>query len=530
MKQFAKLFEALDQSTKTNDKVNALAHYFSLVTDSDKLWTIALLSHKRPKRTVPVRAMAEWAAEISGLPDWLFRESYHIVGDFAEAVALTLPPPQKNSEHSLTHWIQYIQALKTETDAFKKEAIISAWDQLNYSERFVFNKLITGGFRMGVSQKLMTKALSKYTGIDENVLSHKIMGDWSPENTTFELQILSESVFDDLSKPYPFYLAYALDKTFVDLGDLSEWQVERKWDGIRGQLIKREGRIFVWSRGEDLVTHQYPEFTLLETLLPDGTVLDGEILPVKEGEVLSFQNLQKRIGRKSVSKNIMKKYPVVLRCYDLLEHRGQDIRSRPLSERRNLLEGLVDLVQQPQILDLSETVKADSWEELQKLHNQSREHRCEGMMLKLKSSVYKTGRKKGEWWKWKIAPLVIDAVMIYAMRGHGRRANLFSDFTFAVWDGDTLVPFAKAYSGLTDKEFNEITNWVRKNTVERFGPVRAVTPTLVFELAFEGIQKSSRHKSGIALRFPRIKRWRKDKHPKEANKLDDLKDMLDQFG
>ncbi len=530
MKRFAALFESLDQTTKINDKVAALAAYFQEASDQDRLWTIALLSHRRPRRTVSTTLLREWAAEQAQLPLWLFEESYHIVGDLAESIALVLPKPTTETNRSLSEWIRIIQDLKDAEDEVKKEVICAAWQGLNHRERFVFNKLITGGFRIGVSQKLMTRSLARATGIDQNVLAHRLMGDWTPDSVDFETLILKENIDDDLSKPYPFYLAYALDLSPEELGDPQEWQAERKWDGIRGQLIKRGGRLFVWSRGEELVTDRFPEYDLLLDRLGDGTVIDGEILPFKEGKVLPFQTLQTRIGRKNVSKAILKKAPIVLRAYDLMEHEGQDLRMESLTTRRKLLEKIVEEANCPGVLQLSEIVDFSDWSSLNEVRVGSRAHHSEGIMLKRLDSVYKSGRKKGDWWKWKIDPLTIDAVMIYAQQGHGRRANLFTDYTFGVWDGDYLVPFAKAYSGLTDQEFNEVTRYVRQNTIDRFGPVRSVTPSLVFEVAFEGIQASSRHKSGVALRFPRIHRWRKDKHPNDANTLEDLKAMLDLYG
>ena len=530
MKRFAALFEALDQTTKTNAKVAALESYFIEAPDQDKLWTIALLSHRRPRRTISTTFLREWAAEQANLPLWLFEESYHIVGDLAESIALVLPKPTMKIESSLSQWIRTIQNLKDVSDEDKKLAVVEAWAGLSHPERFVFNKIITGGFRIGVSQKLMTRALSRATGIEENKLAHRLMGDWTPDTIDFQKLLFDENIADDLSKPYPFYLAYALDQKPEEIGTPEAWQAERKWDGIRGQLIKRSGQIFVWSRGEELVTNRFPEYGRLQDHLPDGTVIDGEILPYKDGVPLSFQALQTRIGRKNVSKAILKKAPVILRAYDLMEYQGMDIREEPLHLRRKYLEEIVEQVNLPEVLQLSEIVLFGTWDQLNAVRENARAHYCEGIMLKRKDSIYKSGRKKGDWWKWKIDPLTIDAVMLYAQQGHGRRANLFTDYTFAVWDGDALVPFAKAYSGLTDQEFEEITKFVRQNTIDRFGPVRAVTPSLVFEVAFEGIQKSTRHKSGVALRFPRMHRWRKDKHPKEANTLEDLKAMLELYG
>lgn len=526
MKRFAELFTRLDQTTKINAKVKALAEFFEKANDEDRLWTVAILSHRRPKRTVNTTLLRHWAAEMADIPLWLFEESYHVVGDLSEAIALTLPEPVSSNEQGLSYWIGYIKALDQKEEQEKKAKVTAAWQQMNYTERLVFNKLIMGGFRIGVSQKLMVRALSKYTGIDENTLAHRLMGDWTPDSTTFEGLILTKDPLEDVSKPYPFYLAYALEEGPEGLGPPEEWLAERKWDGIRGQLIVRRGELFVWSRGEELVTNKFPEYHPLAELLPDGTVIDGEILPYKNGEPLTFNELQTRIGRKHVTKKVREKAPVVLLAYDLLEWQGEDWRGRPLQERRHRLEKLLEKVNTDGVLLLSEIVPFQEWEELEQERTNARQHKSEGLMLKHKESVYRAGRRKGDWWKWKVDPLTIDAVMIYAQRGHGRRANLYTDFTFAVWDGDRLVPFTKAYSGLTDKEFREITSWVHRNTIERFGPVRSVEPTYVFEIAFEGIRKSNRHKSGVALRFPRIERWRKDKPIREANTLEELHDML----
>ncbi len=525
MKHFVRLFTDLDQTTKTLVKVDALAQFFENASDQDKIWAIAILSHRRPKRTVKTSELRAWAAEMAGLPLWLFEESYHVVGDLAETIALALPPPNKIEEKPLSYWINRLQGLKGATDEMRKQSIIEAWDVMTTTERFIFNKIITGGFRMGVSQKLMVRALAKHTGIDESTLAHRLMGNWTPESTDYESLVISKDPEEDLSRPYPFYLAYALEKDPSDLGRPIEWIVERKWDGIRGQLIVRGGEIYVWSRGEELVTDKYPEYEPFKELLPEGTVLDGEILPYKDGTPLPFNSLQTRIGRKNLTNKILEKSPVIFKVYDLLEWQGKDIREKPLSQRRILLEELLSEVSHPN-LQLSETLEFNQWSDLSAARDQSRQYASEGLMLKRADSPYESGRKKGDWWKWKVDPFTIDAVMIYAMRGHGRRANLYTDYTFAVWDGDQLVPFTKAYSGLTDEEIGQVDRFVKRNTIERFGPVRSVTPELVFEIAFEGINESSRHKSGVALRFPRIKRWRKDKPKEEANTLEDLHKML----
>lgn len=524
MKKFVTLFTALDQTTKTLSKIKALIHYFENTSDEDKLWAIALLSHRRPKRTVSTTYLSMWAAELSQLPPWLFDESHHVVGDLAETITLILPEPTAHSDESLQYWIAFIRSLEQDDVPRKKEKILWAWNRLEQPERFVFNKLITGGFRMGVSQQLMVKALASHSGLEETTVAHRLMGNWSPELDTFNDLLYSEEE-KDISKPYPFYLAYALEEQIQGLGQPSDWFAERKWDGIRGQVIKRNGKLFVWSRGEELVTDKYPEYQVMLDILPEGVAIDGEIIPFKEDKPLPFNRLQTRIGRKNLSSKLLKDVPVSFIAYDVLEYNGEDIRHYPFSDRRAILETLC--ARKSEVLRLSPLVPFQSWEELFNERERSREFASEGIMLKLKASAYRSGRRRGEWWKWKIDPFGVDAVMIYAMRGHGRRANLYTDYTFAVWDKGVLVPFTKAYSGLTDEEIREVDRWVKQHTLERFGPVRSVKPQLVFELAFEGIARSTRHKSGIALRFPRIKRWRKDKKVEEINSLTDLFQLLD---
>lgn len=527
MKNFAKLFNEIDATNKTNEKVDALKRFFNSASDDDKLWAVAILSHRRPKRGVNTTQLREWAAEEASIPLWLFEDTYHVVGDLAETIAKVLPENLDSNgvSESLQTVMHDLKALKKLDDAEKKEKVLHYWKRLNALERFVFNKLITGGFRMGVSQKLMTRALSKHTGIEENILALRLMGDWVPSKTTFQKLIIEEDENELASRPYPFYLAYSKDDASSDLGSVNDWQFEYKWDGIRGQLIKREDEHFVWSRGEELVTDKYPEYSAIADSLPNGTALDGEIIPFENGQPMPFHLLQKRIGRKTVSAKMQKDIPVHFMAYDILEFDGKDIREKSLKERRALLEE-VYAKSGHQFLLISEIVSPNSWENAQELRETAREKKAEGLMIKKKDSTYKTGRVKGEWWKWKVDPLTIDGVMIYAMRGHGRRANLYTDFTFAVWKGEELVPFTKAYSGLTDKEMKKVDAFVKKNTIDRFGPVRSVVPELVFEIAFEGINLSSRHKSGVALRFPRIKRWRQDKKAAEANSLSDLFDLI----
>ncbi len=532
MKRFATLFSAIDQSTKTTVKVNALADYFNTADDIDKLWTVALFSGRRPKRAVTTTQLREWGAEVAGIPLWLFEECYPIVGDLAETIALVLPPNDTRDNRSISQWINDLREVYKADEIAKKAFVLDAWARLGGTERFIFNKLITGGMRVGVSQKLMTRALARATNRDEAELAHRLMGNWHPDDTTWHTLIEAEDASADASRPYPFYLAYALENGPEELETPSDWRAEWKWDGIRGQLILRGGEHFVWSRGEELMTDRFPELARAVDFLPDGTVLDGELLVWQTGADYpdSFNTLQSRIGRKTVPKKLLKDAPVVLHAYDLLEWQGEDIRQAPFRKRRALLEAACANLPPDAPIQLSPQLSFSGWGDLHRFRDTAREEHAEGLMLKRADSPYLAGRKKGDWWKWKLAPLTIDAVMIYAQSGSGRRANLFTDFTFAVWNGPDLVPFTKAYSGLTDAEFRKITAWVRKNTLQRFGPVRQVTPHHVFEIAFEGIQTSPRHKSGVALRFPRMLRWRQDKPLDEANTLNDLNEMLRIYG
>jgi len=524
MQIFAELIHRLDQSNKTGDKLEALDWFFSNAAAADSVWVIAIFSHRRPKRQVSTRQLRDWCQEKAGIPDWLFEESYQTVGDLAETIALLLPAPSRTHEVSLSDWITWLQRLPADEE-LKKQEILEAWDQFTSLERFVFNKLITGGFRIGVSQNLLIQALSKFTGLPQAQVAHRLMGNWDPEQISLQELLHPENKEEDYSKPYPFFLAHPIETEFLESSTVSEWIAEWKWDGIRGQLIRRGQQSFIWSRGEELVNDKFPEILEFLDQLPDGTVLDGELLAYQEDSPLPFSVLQTRITRKSLSKKILLEAPVSFIAFDLLEWEGKDLRSEPLSERKALLEELI-LRASHSKFKLSETLSFGSWEELARVRENARDLQTEGLMLKKKDSLYETGRKRGAWWKWKLDPLHIDGVLIYAQKGHGKRADLFTDYTFGVWDGEVLVSFAKAYSGLTNAEIREVDAYVKKNTKEKFGPVRTVNPGLVFEIAFEGIQASPRHKSGVALRFPRIARWRKDKTIAQANTLADLKALL----
>lgn len=536
MKAFAQLFLSLDQTNKTNEKVRILKNYFINVPDTDKMHMLALFTGRKPKRQINSTLVRKWAIEASGIPAWLFEESYHVVGDLAETMSLLMPFNLSESSKTLTEWIAEINRLGTKTEEEKKQWLLNSWGTLDNSERFVFNKLLTGSFRVGVSQNLVIKALADVTGIEAPTLTHRLMGSWQPETYQYTQLIQDQNAADDISRPYPFFLAYPIQETSekqksadelrTSLGDNNEWQAEWKWDGIRAQMIKRGDKIFVWSRGEDLSTEKFPELHPFLNALPDGTVIDGELLSFTGGFPMPFNVLQTRIGRKNLNKKILEESPVAVIAYDCLEHNGEDIRYKTQTERRKILEELQLATPFPGLFRISALIPFNSWEDLGTIREQSRAMIAEGIMLKRKSAAYQVGRKRGDWWKWKIDPLSVDAVMIYAQKGHGRRADLYTDYTFAVWDGDKLVPFAKAYSGLTDQEINKVNNFVKHNTLEKFGPVRTVKPELVFEIGFEGINRSTRHKSGIALRFPRILRWRHNKPKEEADTLDSLRALL----
>jgi DNA ligase-1 len=532
MKEFAQLVYLLGITTKTNEKLKALKEYFLKADDKDKVWVIALFTGRRPRRTISSTLLRTWCAEYVNIPGWLFDECYHTVGDLSETIALLTPDEETEDpvNRPLHYYIESFILLAKATEDEKKTFMLQSWKELSTaSERFVFNKILSGAFRIGVSQQLLIQALARVHSLEPAVVAHRISGNWDPVTTSFDELLLAEHSNADASKPYPFYLAYPLETAPAELGVPGEWQAEWKWDGIRGQLIKRNDTLFVWSRGEELVTEKFPEYDSLLDVLPNGLVLDGEIIPAIEGKPLPFSQLQTRIGRKNISRKQLQEVPVCFFSYDVLEFEGIDTREQPLEQRRSILEKVVFEIHHPALL-ISPIVAFENWEELAEIRNTSRDNLAEGIMLKRLSSSYQAGRKRGDWWKWKIDPMVIDAVMIYAQKGSGRRSNLYTDYTFAVRDGDKLVPFAKAYSGLTDKEIAQVDAFVKRNAIEKFGPVRTVKPELVFELAFEGIAASKRHKSGVALRFPRINRWRTDKKVEEINTLEDLKGMLEVYG
>ena len=525
MKHFATLINALESTNKTNAKIDAIVEYLKTAPDDDKLWFIALFTGKRPKRNVNTNLMKEWALEITGLPFWLFQESYSSVGDLGETISLILPAPEQTIQKSLSEWMFEIINLKTQSEQEKKDFVINTWNGLDYTERLIFNKLLGGSFRIGVSGKTLINALTKFSGQEASTLMHSLMGKWNPEEVTFNELITAENINPDNSKPYPFCLAYPLEKETKELGNPEEWIVEYKWDGIRGQIIRRNDEVFIWSRGEELVSDQFPEVVETVQTMKGDFVIDGEILAVNNAKVLNFNELQKRLNRKTLTKKMLNEIPIEIFAYDLLEFENDDYREKPISERR---EKLIELLnkEKPSNIKISESIPFKDWDELNSIRENARNLNSEGLMLKQKNSEYHSGRKKGDWWKWKISPLTIDAVLIYAQKGSGRRSAYYTDYTFAVKSEDKLVTIAKAYSGLTDKEIMEVSKFVNKNALEKFGPVRTVKPELVFEIAFEGIGFSNRHKSGVALRFPRIVRWRKDKKVDEIDDIEEIKKLI----
>ena len=542
MRRFAALYEALDATTSTNAKVAAMAGYFHDAAPADAAWALYFLSGRRLKRLIAPRLLAAWAIEETGTPPWLFDESIGVVGDLAETVALLLDarpraaqgdatqgdaaPATAPAGPSLAALIEeQLLPLREADEAGRRAAMTGLWSTLSMRETFLLNKLVTGELRVGVSDTLAVRALAQRAGLPPAVISHRLMGTWTPGAAMFEALLRPGDAEADRSRPYPFFLASPLQEPPAALGDRALWLAEWKWDGIRAQLVRRQGGAWLWSRGEELITDRFPDLHALAKALPDGCVLDGEVLAFSGGAPLPFAVLQRRIGRQKLSPRILAEAPAALMAYDLLEEGGADLRERPLHERRARLERLVRGAGQERLV-ISAPVEAASWEALAAARSGSRARGVEGLMLKQLDSAYLTGRRRGAWWKWKIDPYSIDAVLLYAQPGSGRRATLLTDLTFGLWEGGALVPVAKAYSGLTDGELDTLDRWIRQHTVERFGPVRHVEPVHVFELHFEGIAASPRHKSGVAVRFPRIARWRTDKTPPEADTLAALRAMI----
>lgn len=532
MRSFVDLYHELSETTKTSRKVELITQYLSAADEVDIGWAVHILRGGKLERAVSSREIREWAAESAGVPLWLLEESYHVVGDLAETAALLVckngvSNDSRSNVESLRDWVDLLRAMKRSPTEERKASIQAVWKSLTVPQCLVFNKLMTGGLRIGVSRGIVGKALAVVVGGDEALVAHRLMGNADPG--AFSLSALSGTEVAGTDgkasmTPYPFFLAYPLETELAELGSTNDWCAEWKWDGIRAQIVARGGRVAVWSRGEELITESFPELVELAARLPDGTVLDGEVVAWSGEGPAAFGLLQQRLNRRRISPKLISEIPVVFIAYDLLELRTCDHRHSPFRERRALLSDIVGASSEATpSLQLSPAIEFSSWRELEEHRARSREMLAEGVMLKRRESPYGVGRRRGDWWKWKVDPFTVDGVLMYAHKGHGRRADLFTDYTFGVWDGDVLVPFAKAYSGLTDAEIRKVDAFVRSHTREKFGPVRTVEHSLVFEIAFEGIQASSRHKSGIAVRFPRIARWRRDKPASEADTLDTLR-------
>jgi DNA ligase-1 len=551
MKLFALLYDAIDRTTSTNAKVAAMAAYFSTAPPADAAWAVFFLTGRRLKRLLPYRSINDWVLAATGMPPWILEECYSVVGDGAETAALVLDqmPSAPSEDLPLARWVEdRILALREMDPAAQQQRVTTWLRSLDRLQRFMLLKMMTGELRVGVSQTLVVRALAAAAKLPAPAIAARIMGEWTPSAEWFESVLSQERTEDDSSRPYPFFLAAPLEDSVETLGAPADWLIEWKWDGIRAQLIKRSGVVHLWSRGEELITHRFPEIAAAGSRLPDGTVLDGEVLAFRDERPMPFSALQQRIGRQKQVAQLVRAVPVVFMTYDILEDKGEDIRALPLDERRAQLEarlpgsgaetevrlkpdttteGVVGSGFSRTILRPSPVVEASTWSELAALRAESRTRGVEGLMLKRRMSTYGVGRKRGDWWKWKIDPFTIDAVLIYAQPGSGRRASLLTDYTFGVWDNGELVPIAKAYSGLSNDEIAEMDRWIRRHTRERFGPVRHVEPVHVFELGFEAIARSTRHRSGIAVRFPRMLRWRKDKPASEADTLDTVRRLLD---
>lgn len=530
IKRFTQLFLELEASNKTGSKVSALERYFRDAPAEDAAWALWLLMGRKLKASVKTSTLRRWAGELSGLPAWLVDESYHTAGDLAETLACLLPETDQVCSEPLHRLIEeQVQPIGLWGEGFQFPMLRNIWESMDSSQRFLMNKLLTGGFRVGVSKTLVLRALAQVAGVEPAVMAHRTAGSWQPTARRYRQFLCGdENPADAIARPYPFYLASPLEGSPAHLGSRADWQIEWKWDGVRAQLLRRQGQVLIWSRGEEMVTDSFPEIATAGAHLPSGTVLDGEILAWQGERPLPFHILQTRLNRRQPKAASFALCPVVFVAYDLLELDYSDVRSQPLAVRRRSLEALLGKAYSVDFpLRLSPLIPMENdWETVAQLRRESRRRGVEGLMLKALACPYRSGRPKADWWKWKVAPFTLDTVLLSAQSGHGRRANLFTDYTLGLWQGAELTPIAKAYSGLTDEEMIEVDRFIKKNTRSRHGPVRIVEPELVFELAFEGIQESSRHKCGLALRFPRIHRWRRDKLPNQANTIVDAKELL----
>jgi DNA ligase-1 len=445
----------------------------------------------------------------------LFEECYATVGDLSETLAILFANPQakpQTKDPVLNQWIDRQTALAGLKLEVLADALLAQLQEFSKDEAFLFLKLASGGFRIGVSKGLVNEAIARAIDMDRAVIEERLMGTFVADHNW--LRRLQEPVTQNEldARPLPFLLAYSIAEREIASLNPQDTLVEYKWDGIRAQLIKTDQTIRLWSRGDQDITEQFPDIVDSAVNLPSPIIIDGEILAGTPGQLQSFNQLQTRLNRKRITKTLLKTNPAFFKAYDLLRFQGEDMRDQPLASRKAVLQTLG--------IHQSPVLSPQCFEEIAVLREAARGIGAEGVMIKNRQSKYGSGRKAGYWWKWKLDPMTADCVLIYAQAGHGRRANLHSDYTLACWnDQGELVPVAKAYSGLTDVELKAVDQWIRKHTMQKFGPVRQVEPLQVFEIGFEGIAASSRHKSGVALRFPRILRWRQDVGPKDADGL-----------
>lgn len=530
MRAFTRLFLDLERRSRSSEKVNAMLDYFLEARPEDAAWALYFLTGRKLKRVVTVKVLREYAARVSGYPDWLVDASHATVGDAAETIARLVPSSTESTSLRLSDWItERLIPLRQLSGDELYRAVVAAWNDLGADERFVWNRLLTGTFRVGVARQNVTRAIAEMTGLTPDVVEHRLAGDWAPTSGFYQTLVLTDTDDADVSRPYPFHFASPLDAEPESLGDRMRWLVDWKWNGIRAQLVRREDQTFLWTSDDELVTDRFPEIAAAAESLTDGVAIDGQIVAWADGALLDPGELQRRTGRGQISAKLIREVPVVFFAFDLLEYEFGDIRYRSLLGRRVLLTEVLDGLgaRARQRLKLSPSPNAPTWDVVAAKRDDARMHGAEGVILKRLESPYAIGRQRGAWWEWKADPLTVDAVLIYAERGQGTGAEPYSDFTFAVWRDGELVPLAKTRAGLTDEDIREIDRFVRQNTVEQFGPVRSVAPELVFELAFEGVQRSSRHKSGVVVRSPRVVRRRKDKRPEEADSIATIGVMLD---
>ncbi|MGR3447396.1 cisplatin damage response ATP-dependent DNA ligase [Paracoccus sp. UBA5162] len=515
MKAFAHLLERLAFTPARNAKLRLLRHYLETTPDPDRGYALAALTGDLKLRAVTPSLLRGLMAE--RVDDQLFALSYDFVGDLAETIALLW---QGDGDQDVPLH-EAVTLLSDTGKAGLPAAIAAMLDRLGPSQRLAFLKLATGNMRVGLSARMARIALAEMGEPEVADIEEIWHGLKPPYRPLFDWIAGGARPEHAARAPFrPVMLSTPVDLDQLRGFDPDEYMAEWKWDGIRVQAINDGGVRRLYSRTGEDIGAAFPD--VIEALNFDGAA-DGELLVRRDGEVAVFGDLQKRLNRKAISRAMLDSHPAGLRLYDLMIWQGRDLRGLPLAERRAVLDG-ADFGSDR--IDVSPLLDFATWDDLAALRADPPSAVIEGVMIKRRDSPYVGGRPRGPWFKWKRDPMVVDAVMLYAQRGHGKRSGFYSDFTFGLWDGDQLVPVGKAYFGFTDEELRELDRFVRTNTVDRFGPVRAVAPKLVLEVAFEGLNESGRHKSGIAMRFPRISRIRWDKPAAEADRLDSLKEML----